>query len=59
MVVLHGGKTPYILRQEGEHHVVVGWTYVQDLISGEVGEMVQTRELKEEAFHLELEFARL
>ena len=48
VVVFHGGKTPHILRREGEHHIIVGWTYVQDLMSGELDEIMHGCELHEE-----------
>ncbi|KAH6714639.1 hypothetical protein BKA61DRAFT_361641 [Leptodontidium sp. MPI-SDFR-AT-0119] len=46
--VLFGCATPYLLRSEGDHHVVVGWCYLHGAMVGEAIHQMNNGELKEE-----------
>lgn len=50
--VLFGAATPYVLRDRGDHHIVVGWSYIHGLMSGEAIQKMKDGELREETFLL-------
>jgi hypothetical protein len=47
-----GGKTPYLLRLEENHYLVVGWSFVHGFMNGEAIELVRRDELMVESFVL-------
>ncbi|PNP60666.1 hypothetical protein FNYG_14603 [Fusarium nygamai] len=52
VVVLFGGKVPYILRQQEGHHVLVGETYTLGLSSGEAIELMKRGQLEKRRFEI-------
>jgi len=50
--VLYGGRMPFLLRPTDDYHLVVGWTYVQGLMSGEAIENPSLGEFRDESFIL-------
>ncbi|OWP02867.1 hypothetical protein B2J93_3447 [Marssonina coronariae] len=52
IVVLFGGKTPYILRPKEDHYYLIGECYVYGLMDGEAIAMMDRGELKPQTFSI-------
>jgi hypothetical protein len=52
VVVLHGGTTPYVLRQRGDKYLFMGQAYVDDIMDGQLMEKLSRGEVQEQDFCL-------
>lgn len=52
VVVLYGGKTPYVLRPRGDKYIFMGEAYLDDIMTGKLVEEVETGRRQEQEFCL-------
>jgi hypothetical protein len=52
VVVLFGGRVPFVLRQQGKRYTLIGECYIHDVMDGEAIDMWREGRLRDETFVL-------